>query len=245
MTVQIIEVLRRSEQGMTRPFICRGDDDEIYFVKGIGAGRRSQICEWIAGNLGLALGLPIAPFEIVEVPEELLQIPSVLSLSELGSGEAFGSKRQDDAMELNMTVIHAIPEALQQDVLTFDWWIRNNDRLLTPTGGNPNLFWNPRDRELIVIDHNQAFDAEFDSNNFLDYHIFHSQKHQVFGDMLRRQDYTQRFFSALNHWHGICAGIPKAWFFTDMEMTVPVNFSLDGAYAMLEAYKKEDFWNTL
>lgn len=41
MTVEIVEILRRSEQGMTKPFICRGDDGEIYFVKGQNAGHRS------------------------------------------------------------------------------------------------------------------------------------------------------------------------------------------------------------
>ena len=34
-TVVIEEVLGRSTQGMTRPFICRGDDGEIYYVKGL------------------------------------------------------------------------------------------------------------------------------------------------------------------------------------------------------------------
>ncbi len=82
MTVQIIEVIRRSEQGVTQPYICRGDNDKIYFVKGIGAGRRSQICEWVAGNLGLVLGLPIAPFDIVEVPEELMELNFTLDLSD-------------------------------------------------------------------------------------------------------------------------------------------------------------------
>lgn len=38
MTVQIVEVIRRSEQGITLPYICRGDNDKVYFVKGIGAG---------------------------------------------------------------------------------------------------------------------------------------------------------------------------------------------------------------
>ena len=71
--IQIIEILGRSEQGMTRPFICRGEDNNIYFVKGVGAGRRSQVCEWLAGNLALELGLPIAPFRIVDVPFALAE----------------------------------------------------------------------------------------------------------------------------------------------------------------------------
>ena len=39
MPIQIVEVLGRSIQGITRPFICRGEDDRTYFVKGQGAGQ--------------------------------------------------------------------------------------------------------------------------------------------------------------------------------------------------------------
>lgn len=241
MTVQIIEVIRRSEQGVTQPYICRGDNDKIYFVKGIGAGRRSQICEWVAGNLGLVLGLPIAPFDIVEVPEELMELNFTLDLSDLGSGPAFGSQRQE-VMELNVSAVDEVSEQLQQDVFAFDWWIRNSDRLLTEKGGNPNLFWNPGDHELIVIDHNQAFDAAFNPNVFNELHIFRSQRQRVFGDMLRHQDYNQRFFLALNNWAEICNNLPKEWFFADVEMTVPVNFSLDDTYKLLEEYQKNGFW---
>jgi len=73
MAIEIIEVLGRSKQGVTEPFICRGDDNNIYFVKGINAGRRSQVCEWISANLAREFNIPIAPFCIVNVPEELLE----------------------------------------------------------------------------------------------------------------------------------------------------------------------------
>lgn len=118
------------------PYICRADDDEVYFVKGAGAGRRSQIAEWIAGKLGLALGLPIAPFEIVDVPEALLEFDSSLDLTDLGAGPAFGSQRQE-AMELTASAVSEVPACLQRDLLAFDWWIHNSDRLLTEKGGNP------------------------------------------------------------------------------------------------------------
>jgi hypothetical protein len=32
MTIEIIEIMGRSRQGITRPFICRGDDGHVYFV---------------------------------------------------------------------------------------------------------------------------------------------------------------------------------------------------------------------
>lgn len=63
MTVEIVEVIRRSKQGQTEPFICRGADDALYFVKGRSAGRVTLIKELVAGHLATKLGLPIADFD--------------------------------------------------------------------------------------------------------------------------------------------------------------------------------------
>lgn len=80
--IEIVEVLRRSEQGVTEPFVCRGDDGALYFVKGMGgAGHRSLVCECICGRLAQALGLPVAPFEIVDVPPALVAVESYLITS--------------------------------------------------------------------------------------------------------------------------------------------------------------------
>lgn len=133
MTVEIVEIIGRAEQGVTKPFICRGEDNQIYFVKGQGAGMRSLICEWIAGQLGLLLGLPIAPFAFVEVPQELLAIAMRDDLAELGSGKAFGS-RKVSVVELSASHVEHVPAATQRDVLAFDWWVRNGDRSLGETG---------------------------------------------------------------------------------------------------------------
>lgn len=47
MPLPIVEILERSEQGRTRSFLCRCDDDQLYFVKGRDAGHRSLLCEWL------------------------------------------------------------------------------------------------------------------------------------------------------------------------------------------------------
>lgn len=241
MTIQIVEVLQRSEQGITRPFICRGDDSEIYFVKGSGAGRRSQICEWICGNLGLMLGLPIAPFEIVNVPIEIIDAGGGLDLSELGPGQAFGSRKQA-IMEITSPLISQVPKELQQDVIAYDWWIRNGDRNLTAQGGNPNLFWEPEDEKLLVIDHNQAFDLSFDRQSFYENHVFSSQVSLIFGDMHRRSEYSDRFMSLLGGWPDICDKIPEEWRYHDKEATVVTDFDFEDALSMLKMCKQDSFW---
>ena len=51
MAVTIVEVKRRSRQGVTRPFYCRGDDDRWYWAKGNFAGKAALCYEWLAGRV--------------------------------------------------------------------------------------------------------------------------------------------------------------------------------------------------
>jgi hypothetical protein len=242
MTVQIVEIMGRSAQGMTRPFICRGDDDHIYFVKGRGAGRRSQICEWIAGQLATRLGLPIAPFEVVEVSEELLTLASAETRTDLGVGPAFGS-RKSLVVELSISHIDHVPDEIQRDVLLFDWWVRNADRVLTESGGNPNLFWSIESQRLVVIDHNQAFEPAFDRAQFLDLHVFSEQRTALFGDWVLQQEYNSRLSDAMTSWDEICHTLPPAWWFIDSEETIPTKFDLVATRDSLMRFENADFWS--
>jgi hypothetical protein len=53
--ITITEVIGRSEQGMTRPFLCHADDWATYYVKGAFAGLNSLCCEWVASRLAKPL----------------------------------------------------------------------------------------------------------------------------------------------------------------------------------------------
>jgi len=242
--IEIVEIIRRSEQGMTRPYICRGEDDQIYFVKGLSAGRRSLFGEWIAGHLGVALGLPIAPFVLVSVSEELFSLDSSSASFELGAGVAFGSLKQA-VTELSYSVLGQIPLESKRDLLVFDWWVKNGDRNYTENGGNPNLFWQPADEKLVIIDHNQAFDYEVNKENFFDTHIFRDHASSLCNDWLYQDEYRERLGEALGQWDEIVKHIPKSWFFIDNEMTVPADFDLEAAYAVLARYKDNEFWDWL
>lgn len=198
MTTTIVEVVKRSTQGVTQPFICRSDEGELYFVKGIGAGRRSQICEWICAKLADRLGLPIPPYAIVEVPKELIELGAQPDLTQLGSGPAFGSLLLQ-VTELTAVQVPKVPPALQRDVLAFDWWIRNADRTLTDLGGNPNLFWDTSSDELVVLDHNLAFDPGFNTEEFVQLHAFRTQW-QLARQERSREEYAKRFMTALSGW---------------------------------------------
>lgn len=127
--------------------------------------------------------------------------------------------------------------------MCFDWWISNGDRCFSENGGNPNLFWEPGKRELVVIDHNQAFDPEVTAKSFFRDHVFKDVSSIIVDDMVERQTYTDKMTKALSHWDVIVSGLPEEWFYIDPEMTIELNLGTDELKAHLLRYLSNDFWN--
>lgn len=243
MPVTIQQVRGRAEQGMTSPFLCLGDDGYWYYVKGCGAGLRSLICEWVVGRMARAFGLPVPPFEQLDVPEALIVTDVRPDLAELGPGLVFGSRRVDFVQELSVSHLTKIASPLRQDVLVFDWWVHNLDRHLTSLGGNPNLLWDQANGALVVIDHNQAFDPGFNSEVFFDQlrHVFLPASGGLCDDLIGRALYAERFSVGLAVFDQACAEIPDSWWWVDHD--VPVNFDRQQARDLLMRYVREDFWS--
>ena len=120
MTTRIIEIIDRSTQGVTHPFLCRGDDGWLYYVKGNAAGRSSLICEWIAGQLGKRLGLPIPEFKQAIIPKELVTFSARDDIADLGAGTGFASQKIENADELSYLFIEQIDTTLRAKILLFD-----------------------------------------------------------------------------------------------------------------------------
>lgn len=188
------------------------------------------------------MGLPVPPHRIVEIPSALIELGSRDDLAELGEGPAFGSLRQQ-LVELSISHIDKVPAALQRQVLAFDWWIRNGDRTLSASGGNPNLFWSLERDQLIVLDHNLAFDNTFSSEDFLALHAFRSQRKILFGDWVLQQQLCDNCLHAMKSWDQICGEIPPDWTFVDPERTIPVDFDFDALRARLLDCENDAFWN--
>lgn len=240
-TVTIEEVLGRSKQGVTEPFICRGDDGEIYYVKGFGAGRHSLIAEWVSAHLATAFGLPIAEYALAEVPEQLVAAKVLPEIGDLGPGYVFASRKLANAQELTPTTRDLVPEDLARDILVFDWWVRNEDRHLTSHGGNPNLLWDVASNQLVVIDHNRAFDADFGPEQFLSTHVFADHWNEVFEDFDLRLAYLRRMERALQCLPAARDSIPSEWWW--IGEGVPANVSWDVIAAYLDNCHREDFWD--
>lgn len=119
MFLNIVEIIKQAEHGLSSPFLCRGDDGELYFVKGRASGRSSLWAEWLGGYLGRAFGLPIPPFCIAEIPAELIrECPP--ELRPVGSGLAFASRRVEACQWLERAVAPRVEDKLQRDILVFD-----------------------------------------------------------------------------------------------------------------------------
>lgn len=242
MDLTVVEVIERSIQGRTEPYICRCDDGEVYFVKGRSATPRGLIAEWLCARLAEHFGLPIAPYAIATVPDELIEADLSGWLRDLGAGEVFASRRVN-AVELTEAHRDRVPPEQQHDVIAFDWWVHNGDRNLTALGGNPNLLWNPADGgSLVVIDHNLAFDPDFSAKDFVDLHVFADKISPMFSDFWLRDAFTDRYREALGIWEEACDNLPQSWMYLDPDQTVPVEFPFVRTRALLDRAFADTFW---
>ena len=165
-TPQIIQIIRRTDQGATRPFVCRAADGYVYYVKGHSASTGERIREWMGTHLAQAFGLPVPPMRLLEVPTTLLKSLDNTTAHDLGKGYAVGSRQVQAVSELRHDEIPLIPTATQQAILLFDYWVKNEDRTLSDLGGNPNLLLNKATSELYAIDYNLILPTAFDAASF-------------------------------------------------------------------------------
>jgi hypothetical protein len=165
-----------------------------------------------------------------------------LDLTELGAGPAFGSESVT-LNEVNYASIEFIEKEKQQDVLIFDWWIKNDDRCLTELGGNPNLFWDPTVQDIVVIDHNLAFAANLKKAEFSESHIFKGVSNSSLSvDFFRRAEFSDRMAKALDKWDDILNSMPSEWGYIDPEMTIPSQYNFEATRNTLDEYLQDEFW---
>ncbi|MDF7798257.1 hypothetical protein P4C99_02200 [Pontiellaceae bacterium B1224] len=210
---QVIEIIARCAEGtcVSRPFRVRVDDGNLYWIKGLGSGwNRYELCyELLCAKLAVELGLPVAGFDVLEVPEALLEFCAVPGIRDLSEGAAFGSLHVDGAASLPPVEVSCVPEDLRRKILLFDWWVQNEDRTLGERGGNVNLLWSPAEQELTVIDHNNAFDREFDETAFFQNHAFRDERGKIPASFLLEQ--RAAFENMAGRFESLIRDFPESW----------------------------------
>jgi len=231
--LHVIEIIRRSEQGVTRPFLCRASDDRQYWVKGRNTGMAGLCHEWIAGQMARDFQLPIPEFSLIEVSQQMITNCANEDAPALGAGVAFASLHVENAGDLPFYAKTRVDAELKRRLLAFDCWVQNEDRTLGAQGGNVNLLWDQWEKKPWVIDHNNAFDTAFSMQNLLKNHVFQEEldrKSHSFSLAIREEmrDIHARFATYLSD-------LPDDW--VEIAQTHP-DFSLERIEAVVSGYNK-------
>ena len=65
------------------------------------------------------------------MPQRFYQSLPDAGLGDLGFGLVFGSRVQENVSEMTISDKAFLDAKIMEDILLFDWWVRNGDRTLT------------------------------------------------------------------------------------------------------------------
>jgi hypothetical protein len=209
MTLRVVEILGRADGGITRPYRCRLSDDQIYYLKGREATPRGLVAEALCAAIGTAFGLPIPVSRFATVDKAILQFDREAE-GALGSGIAFASKKVNGLTPVTFATVDRIDARLQQKIYVFDCWVRNEDRTGTENGGNSNLFLASPNNVPVVLDHNLAFDKNFDISNNINLHICRNSW-LVQRDLTAPSEFSGQMAQLMKIARDVCDAIPLQW----------------------------------
>ena len=231
--VIIEQVIREMQQGKTAPYLCRDDSGIQHIVKGKNATLAGLIREWVCAVLGTAFQLPIPDFAVAWVDEPFQRVKELFEYN-------FASQFVANIQDVNAATLSKLPQQLINDLYMFDYWVMNGDRTLTDKGGNPNFFIHQMTSKAYVIDHNLAFDDEFDLELHKTIHVCSQYKQWVGLFSIERERYTHLFETAITSLNQALAEIPEEWL--DSYSLHRIQGEI---FPILERYKEEQFWEDI
>ena len=170
--MQIRQIVRISDQGVSRPYQCYDEEGTLRWCKGNHTGIRSLLSEWICARVAQRLGLPVPACDILRLDPVRFQdwarcrgelVPQLVTDANpyvFASANVADSK---DVIDIEEDLRCDDPVLLAR-ILLFDELVHNTDR----TDDNTNLLANAG---VHVIDHNNAFDPAFEREVFLREHV--------------------------------------------------------------------------
>ena len=170
--MKVEKILRVSLQGVSRPFVCADEAGVVRWCKGNHTGLRACICEWLCGRFAAALGLPVPACDILRLDRRTFEdwravqpipIPEIVTAANQYVFASTNVEEVKDVFDAEKELAHVDPLTLGR-VYMFDRFFGNTDR----TDANSNLLVSG---SAYIIDHNNAFDPEFDEGTFAAEHI--------------------------------------------------------------------------
>ncbi len=239
--IEIIETIRRMDQGATEPYLCKADDGKQYVIKGASANGLGCAHEWVIGSLGKSIGLPIPDFKLALINEELLEYDKDLK-EHVGTGTVFASEYVPHLQEITYADLESREDdkELLFKLFVFDYWVRNEDRCLTEKGGNPNLFIDQGNNLIVVLDHNLGFDPDFDMESFCKLHVGVNSWKQL-KNLYMKFEMSKDISCALKKLDTITNQLPIDWFSLS---TKKCDF-VDDVKLVLSLYEEDSFWEAI
>jgi len=196
----------------------------------------------VAARLALELELPIAPFAQVMLDQDFAKFLQREGNRHLVAGLAFGSRVALHTREFEPALLSKCSPEFRRDLVAFDWWVHNADRTLGDYSGNPNLLWDTERALPVVIDHNMAFDLNFEADKFLETHIFQTDLAVLKADLVMRAEYEQRFAGLVPLLTDIWAELPQNWLITE---DGDVRFLQSDFFSVLNRVNQPHFWDAV
>ena len=154
-SVRAIRYVTAFREGGSLPGLVEADDDGLYVVKfrGAGQGPRALVAEWLAGEIGRALGLLVPELVAVDLEAEIADSEPHEEIHDLlvaSVGRNIGLDFLPGSLTFNPAADIVTDAAWAADVIWFDAFVTNPDR----SAKNPNmLVWHGR---TWLIDHGAA-----------------------------------------------------------------------------------------
>jgi hypothetical protein len=240
--IEAVEIIRRLEGGMTRPFLCRASNDKHYVAKGLELPPKERIAELLCARLAAQFGLPIPEHGYIHVDPALLLYNAEARI-DLGPGDSYALAYVADAADLLYSQMWLVPSDLQKALFIFDYWVGNGDRQLGPLGGRPNLLMCGIDNQLQLIDHNQAFQWPLDGQDFIASHVFGPSNREWRLDLVDQVEYSKRMHDTTSRFRDLCLDIPDDW--RESIGKTGLDILLDEIESNLMRCHSDDFWSVL
>jgi hypothetical protein len=154
-TVTATRYVTPLREGGSLPALVETDDDGMYVLKfrGAGQGPRVLVAEWIAGEIGRALGLPVPEIAAIEVDPKLGDAEpdeEIQDLIHASGGLNLGLDFLPGSLPYTPAAGVQPDPSLAADIVWFDGLVMNPDR----SPQNPNLIvWHGA---VWLIDHGAA-----------------------------------------------------------------------------------------
>ncbi len=239
--IEIIEIIRKMEQGFTQPYLCKADNGKKYVIKGASANGTGCANEWVIGSLGKSFGLPIPSFELGIINEALFEYDSDIK-QHFGTGTIFASEYIPHLQEITYSDLEKreSDQELLLNLFVFDYWVKNEDRCLTEKGGNPNLFIDQNNDLIVVLDHNLGFDPSFDIKSFTKLHVgvfsWSNQK-----SLFLKHEKSKYMVSCLSKLDTITEQLPDDWF----NLQVSKQQFIEQTKSILAEHEDDHFWEAI